>query len=248
MLYVGLLGAPTTRTMGSVSLYVALEGRIEVRLGDGAWQSTELAVAQPYVPHQVRCPARHILVIQVEAETVRADRLPPALQANGAAHAPALVDRIRAQQCAIRAQLGELELHTGGFDQRLFGEPLPPRALEPRIQRVVDLIKRDASVMLGADDYAAKVHLSFSRFLHLFRQEVGAPFRGFRTWKRARALLQYVNQDANLSHVALEAGYPDSTHFSHSIRQVYGLRPRDIFAGSRRLAIVGSAVQGLPAA
>lgn len=248
VLYVGLLGAPTTRTMGTVSLYVALEGHIDVRLGDGEWQSTELAVTQPYVPHQVRCHARHILVIQIEAETVRLDALPPALQANGVVQAPELVGRIREQQCAIRERLADLDLHTSGFDQRLFGRQLPARALEPRIQRVVDLIKRDASAMLGADDYAAKVHLSFSRFLHLFRQEVGAPFRGFRTWKRARALLQYVNQDANLSHVALEAGYPDSTHFSHSIRQVYGLRPRDIFAGSRRLAIVGSAVQAAPVA
>jgi len=80
-------------------------------------------------------------------------------------------------------------------------------------------------------------HLSFSRFLHLFKQEVGAPFRSFRTWKRARSLLHYVNRESNLAHVALDAGYPDSTHFSHSIRQVYGLKPKDIFAGSRRLAV-----------
>ncbi|WP_309901090.1 hypothetical protein [Variovorax soli] len=37
--------------------------------------------------------------------------------------------------------------------------------------------------------------------------------------------------------MALDTGYPDSTHFSHSIRQVYGLRPSDILAGSRRLAV-----------
>jgi hypothetical protein len=76
---------------------------------------------------------------------------------------------------------------------------------------------------------------------NLFKQEVGAPFRSFRTWKRARSLLHYVNRDANLAHVALDTGYPDSTHFSHSIRQVYGLKPKDIFAGSRRLAIYAQA-------
>jgi AraC-like DNA-binding protein len=81
-------------------------------------------------------------------------------------------------------------------------------------------------------------HLSFSRFLHLFKQEVGAPFRSFRTWKRARNLLNYVvHTDCNLSYIALDTGYPDSTHFSHSIRQVYGLKPSEIFAGSRRLAV-----------
>jgi AraC-like DNA-binding protein len=245
LLYVGLMGAPTTRTMGAVSLYVALEGVVEVRLGDGEWQSAELAVIQPYVAHQVRCHSRHILVIHIEAESVRLDALRAPLRANGVGCAPELVRRIRWQQCAIRAQLGNLDLDTASFDERLFGAPLPLRVLEPRIRHVVDLIKTDPSAMLGAEECAARVHLSFSRFLHLFRQEVGAPFRSFRTWKRARSLLQYVNQDINLSHVAVEAGYADSTHLSHSIRQIYGLRPRDMFAGSRGLAIVGSAVQSM---
>ena len=84
---------------------------------------------------------------------------------------------------------------------------------------------------------AASVHLSFSRFLHLFKQETGMAFRAFRAWKRARSLLRYVRQTATLTDIALEAGYPDSTHFSHSIRQVYGLKPSDILAGSRRLAL-----------
>ena len=43
--------------------------------------------------------------------------------------------------------------------------------------------------------------------------------------------------EANLTDVALIAGYPDSSHFSHSIRQVYGLKPKAIFAGSRNLAV-----------
>ena len=62
-------------------------------------------------------------------------------------------------------------------------------------------------------------------------------FRCFRAWKRARSFLSYVKLP-NLTEVALQIGYPDSTHFSHSIRNVYGLTPTDIRAGSRRLAIV----------
>jgi AraC-like DNA-binding protein len=64
------------------------------------------------------------------------------------------------------------------------------------------------------------------------------PYRKLRTWKRARCLLGYANGNSSLTHVALDTGYPDSTHFSHSIRQVYGLKPRDILAGSRRLRVL----------
>ena len=84
---------------------------------------------------------------------------------------------------------------------------------------------------------AAEAGLSPSRFLHLFKEETGISFRSFRAWKRARHLLHFANQDINLAHLAQDIGYPDSTHFSHSIRQVYGLKPKDIFAGSRRLAV-----------
>ena len=89
--------------------------------------------------------------------------------------------------------------------------------------------------------------MSSSRFLHLFKQETGISFRAFRAWKRARHLLHFANQDINLAHLAQDIGYPDSTHFSHSIRRFYGLKPRAIFSGSRDLAIYRSD-PGAPAA
>jgi AraC-like DNA-binding protein len=74
----------------------------------------------------------------------------------------------------------------------------------------------------------------------LFKQQTGISFRAFRAWKRARHLLHFANQDLNLAHLAQDIGYPDSTHFSHSIRRFYGLKPRAIFSGSRDLAIYHS--------
>ena len=53
-------------------------------------------------------------------------------------------------------------------------------------------------------------------------------------------LRHFANQDLNLAHLAQDIGYPDSTHFSHSIRRFYGLKPRAIFVGSRDLAIYRS--------
>jgi AraC-like DNA-binding protein len=91
-----------------------------------------------------------------------------------------------------------------------------------------------------ANGCAAEVGLSTSRFLHLFKQETGISFRSFRAWKRARHLLNFANQDLNLAHLAQDIGYPDSTHFSHSIRRFYGLKPRAIFSGSRDLMIYRS--------
>ena len=240
LLYVGLLGAPAVRTMGSVTVYMAAQGLTRVRIDSGEWQSGPIAVVPPYVPHQVVTDSRIVHVLKIEAETVDLGALPQSLAACGVVDDAAFVQRVRRVAGEMRDQGREFDLAATDFDGLFFGAALTPRGMDPRIRRVIDTIKCDPSVMAMAEDCAQSVHLSFSRFLHLFKQEVGAPFRSFRIWKRARSLLHYVNRDANLAHVALDTGYPDSTHFSHSIRQVYGLKPKDIFAGSRRMAIYAS--------
>lgn len=243
VLYVGLLGAPTVRTMGCVAVYVATAGQLHFREPGGAWQTGEVAVVPAYLPYELAADARMIVAMKVEGETVDLAALPPLLAGCGVRHDPAFAQHVRRTVGELRDPGRRLDLAALDFDALFFGQALEPRAVDPRIQGVIDAIKRDPSAALAAEDCARSVHLSFSRFLHLFKQDVGAPFRSFRTWKRARSLLHYVNRDANLAHVALDTGYPDSTHFSHSIRQVYGLKPRDIFAGSRKLAIYGKTLQ-----
>lgn len=237
ILYVGLLGAPAVRTMGSVTVYVAAAGATRFRIAGGDWRSGAMAVAQPFVPHEVATEGRLVHVLKVEAETVDLERLPARLRASGVVDDTAFAQHVRGVVERLRAQGHGGDLASASFDGLFFGAALPARRVDPRIQRIIDDIKRDPSAGAAAEDCAQAVNLSFSRFLHLFKQDVGAPFRSFRAWKRARSLLQHVNREANLAHVALDTGYPDSTHFSHSIRQVYGLKPKDIFAGSRRLAI-----------
>ena len=240
--YLGLLGAPSVRVMGSVLVYIAVTGSIRIRLEGGDWETTEMAVVPPYVPHQVVSEARMVNVLKVEAETVDLSCLPPPLRGRGAVEAPEFVQHVRQRPWERTASGQAVDLLSLDFDQTLFGSALNPRRMDSRIESVLGCIKKDPAAPAVAEDYAAMAHLSFSRFLHLFKQEVGAPFRSFRTWKRARNLLNYVvRQDSNLAYVALDTGYPDSTHFSHSIRQIYGLKPSDIFAGSRKLAVYGKA-------
>jgi len=112
------------------------------------------------------------------------------------------------------------------------------------VARSIVQIGRFSGEPVTAASCAAEAGLSPSRFLHLFKEETGISFRSFRAWKRARHLLHFANQDINLAHLAQDIGYPDSTHFSHSIRRFYGLKPRAIFSGSRDLAIYSSGRAG----
>ncbi len=250
LFYAGLLGAPSVRTMGGLLIYVSLRAPIRIRFDDGPWESTELAVVPAYMPHSVACDDRMICDLALEAESIDLARLPAVIRERaGPVDDPAFVRHVRQAHAYLSERGRELELQADSFDQIFFGERLAPRRLDPRIEAVVQRIRNAPSATATAESCAASAHLSFSRFLHLFKEDVGTPFRSFRTWKRARSLLHYVTQDSNLAYVALDTGYPDSTHFSHSIRQVFGLKPSDIFAGSRKLALIGERAEvgsGMP--
>jgi AraC-like DNA-binding protein len=229
--YAGLLGAAAERTMGGHGVSNRL------RIGGGAWQTGELLVVPPQVPHRVESAHPLIFNLLIESESVDPARLPGFMQHCGPVDAPAFVQRMRDAHTHLLAASGRQSFDGFDFDRLFFGEALAPRAIDARIRKVIDTINADPAAPTSAEDCAASVHLSFSRFLHLFKQETGMAFRAFRAWKRARSLLRYVRQTSTLTDIALDTGYPDSTHFSHSIRQVYGLKPSDIVAGSRRLAL-----------
>jgi AraC-like DNA-binding protein len=250
--YAGLLGAVSVRTMGGWLVYASLGAPIRIVVGEAAavadptaWQCSDLAVVPPYLPHRVACDARLICSLTVEPETVDEAGLPAFMRLfRGAVPddlpaARQMLQRVRSAHAWLRTQGRSVDLQTEGFDECLFGQRLTPRRLDSRIARVLEDMRNDPSRVNTAQACADAVGLSFSRFLHLFKDEVGTPFRSLRTWKRARSLLHHVTREASLVHVALDTGYPDSTHFSHSIRHVYGLKPRDLFAGSRALTVLG---------
>ena len=238
--YSGLLGRPSVRKIGGTSIYIAQQAPIRVSIDGEDWLESDLLVVPPYVPHCVASEARFITDLIVEPETVDHSLLPAVMRdQRGIVHAPEFVEHVRHALERLRACRDQLPLEDAAFDHAFFGNPLPRSTLDRRVTLVLADIASNPGDITSAADYAARANVSFSRFVHLFKDEVGAPLRSFRSWKRARSILAYVTQNANLADIAQQTGYPDSSHFSHSIRQVFGLTPKDVFAGSRRLQLHG---------
>jgi AraC-like DNA-binding protein len=238
--YAGLLGRPRQRCPGALHVYVSIEGSLWLTSADGRDSHGELVVALPNVRHTIASEHRSAICLVIEPESVKPGAFEQLSERLSGAEAPLFVQRIRAAYGELRLRHHGDDISNAAFDTMCFGEALPPRSLDPRVVKSIAQIGRFCGDPVTAVSCAAEAGLSSSRFLHLFKQETGISFRAFRAWKRARHLLHFANQDLNLAHLAQDIGYPDSTHFSHSIRRFYGLKPRAIFSGSRDLAIYRS--------
>lgn len=236
--YAGLLGRPRQRCSGSCHVYVAVRGGLSLTTDDGQ-ASGELLVTLPNQRHTIVSDYRTVISVTLEPESVP-DGVLEALRERLMGPDKASFARKILAAYALLRQRRYGDIASAEFDEMCFGEALPRRVLDPRVKRAVERIERFSGEPVTADCCAAEAGLSASRFLHLFKEETGISFRSFRAWKRARHLLNFANQDLNLAHLAQDIGYPDSTHFSHSIRRFYGLKPRAIFVGSRDLAIYRS--------
>lgn len=239
LFYVGLLGQPATREFGAIAIYVSLQNPFRIKVGNGEWKRVQAQVVPPNTPHRISSADRLIGMFMVEPETVDMDGLPDFLQPEqDIENSPPSYERLRSGLIALmdgRVHVNDIREH---FDQFFFAQDLPARLIDPRMSTVIDRIRSQPYGSFKAEEVACDINLSVSRFLHLFREEVGTTFRQFRAWKRVRGFLSYVNTRLNLTDIAMETGYPSSSHFSYTVRRYWGLTPKDIIAGSRQLAVI----------
>jgi AraC-like DNA-binding protein len=75
---------------------------------------------------------------------------------------------------------------------------------------------------------AESVCLSDSRFLHLFRSEMGINFRRYYLWKKLQRAMSSLDSHITLTDISIQSGFSDSAHLSRTCREMCGLPPSTI--------------------
>ncbi len=239
VLYDGPLGRPDTRLLGAHTIYAATDGEVTLVSEDGQTTVAPAVSVDPFVPHKVSTSNRMVRCLMIEPERVSLANMPAYLDMGREEFARFGWGDHLSQLCqGVHQDKALRSLSVREFDQLVFGMALPARELDRRIAGVVDMIRDTPAGAHSAEECAALCHLSTSRFMHLFKSECGVSFRMFKTWKRARSLLNAMSGGNSLTSVAHELGYNDSAYFSNSIRHFTGLRPKDIMAGARHIRVI----------
>lgn len=100
---------------------------------------------------------------------------------------------------------------------------LPP--LDSRIISTIRFIRQNIHQPISATALAAEVHLSEPRFLHLFKEQRGAPLRQYVLWMRLAAATQAFIEGKSSKEAAYDAGFSDPAHFSRTFLQMFGAQP-----------------------
>lgn len=238
-------GKPAWRELGAYAVYVSMGQPFQLHHADGASETLGMARVRPFVPHRIESADPVVATVLIEVESIDIGALP--CKHSGSYHfgahrydnfLPFVADRVRSIASEAAKGTPSAELFVDGLEFALLGEPRRRKALDPRIAHVVGNIRCQPEERYTAQGCAHEVDLSLSRFLHLFKAETGVTFRRFLAWKRARGVLPKMTNESNLTDVALDGGYADSTHFSHSIKRAFGWRPRDILSDSRSTELI----------
>ena len=86
-----------------------------------------------------------------------------------------------------------------------------------------------------AHEVATQLSLSTSRFLHLFREQMGIPWRRYLLWRRIICAIQSMLAGCSATDAAFATGFSDSAHLSRTFKSNFGMTIRQaqrIFANA----------------
>ncbi|GAB2795907.1 AraC-like DNA-binding protein [Hymenobacter luteus] len=146
----------------------------------------------------------------------------PGLVDLSAAFSPALTDRLLAwfRQPGAPGEPLVAEL----VHQLVPASPATP-VLDPRVQQSTAYVHERLAQPISLGQAADYVHLSPSRFAHLFTEQVGIPFRRYVLWERLQAAIRAVQAGHSLTQACYEGGFADLPLFTKTFQAMFGVAP-----------------------
>lgn len=96
---------------------------------------------------------------------------------------------------------------------------------DERVLKAIEYVRDHLGEVLTLEQVADAVHLSPSRFRHLFVEETGMPLRTYQLWRRLLRVWEFLMEGENLAGAAHAAGFSDSAHLSRTCKTMFGLAP-----------------------
>jgi AraC family transcriptional regulator len=214
----------------AMQLTFGLDQTFRARLAkDEPWFETRAAIFAPNQRHQIDCSGRlaHLFLESPLRAGIDVTTLDPGFGSLSTFH-----EVVHTILSGSRIGLDAAE-----HARRLWLEcALPANVMQmefdSRIAQTLDWIatqeRQYDSRQVSGTELATRVHLSTSRFTHLFRQQTGLPLTRYLLWTRLLVAVEAVAQGANTTAAAHCAGFADLAHMSRTFRNTFGVMPSEL--------------------
>ena len=107
----------------------------------------------------------------------------------------------------------------------------PARHMDPRVSRVLQEIRGAEELRISLEDAAALAFLSPDRFAHLFKEQMGLPFRKYILWRKMTRAMVAIGGDRTIADAAHAADFSDAAHLTRTFYQMLGIAPSALMRG-----------------
>jgi AraC family transcriptional regulator len=215
-------------------LVIGIEGAVGVRGKQGEWRSGRGLVVPPDVEHSYDGLGAIGAMLFVDPESSEGVWLRSTFRRE-----IAFVPEERIELCAVELRRF-LERPHESMDMRSLilhcvktmcaGAP-PLRKMDERVTRVLQEIRASDDLRISLESAAASVYLSEGRFAHLFKQQVGLPFRRYMLWRKLARAMVAIGRERTLAAAAHAAGFADAAHLTRTFYQMFGIPPSVMMRG-----------------
>lgn len=214
----------------AIQISLAMEGSFYIQAaGEPEWSAIKGVVVMPDWPHRFDGCGATVATLFVEPNSARGSAL---RQRFAGSHAIVLsesdvrgaVQHLHKQYLAaapdeVMAQMAQ------GVVCRLAGNPLAAPKDDSRIAASLKWMRTRLAEPIRLEEVAASVHLSPSRFRHLFVAKTGTSLRAWLLWERMGQAVAAAYRGSSWTEAAHDAGFADAAHLTRMFRRMFGMAP-----------------------
>ena len=218
----------------AIQVFMTIDGHAAIRPAGGEWREARGVIVRADVEHGFDARGSTGALLLIDPESAEGAWLQGALPDD-----VTVVPDARLATCteALRTfrerplealAPGDLVRHCV---QALCPGAPPMRRIDARIARALQAIRDSNDLRLPLEAAAESVHLSPGRFTHLFKEELGLPFRRYMLWRKVTRAMLAIGRQRSIADAAQEGDFADAAHLTRTFYQMFGMPPSVLMRG-----------------
>jgi AraC-like DNA-binding protein len=234
MLISGSDGVVPSHAHHAIQVVVTIAGEAGIQEGNGEWRSGRGIIVPSDTEHSFSGRGAFGAMLMIDPESIEGTWLRATV---GEKITIVPESRVNPVADALRSfcehpfesmEVGQLVRFAV---ESLCAGPMPARHFDPRISRVLQMIAASDELRISVERAAETAFLSPSRFQHLFKEQVGLPFRRYMLWRKVTRAMICIAREKTLAAASQATDFADAAHLTRTFNQIFGLPPSVLMRG-----------------